>query len=281
DSLRDEETPGILLNQLHHLSVFLHRGAVPGHPAGVWSWAGESHPAPYTDLLLLWVLTDHFWCGCWLDLSTGKALEWLSNSDWEDDKCYNPSLKSWLTVSKDTSKNQMVLTMTSMDPADTATYYCAREAQRHNTGASCTRTWAGSQWGPHLCRTGKPPILYSTVLSETSNRRACYKVRRQADSALPLPMKTSPAPTLQLWRGAPAPGMPDVPIRVQCEAQLVESGGGLVQPGGCLRLSCAASGFTFSSNEMNWARQAPGKGLQWVSYISDGGSTYCADSVKG
>nr|6X07_B Chain B, VHH-SAN12 [Vicugna pacos] len=65
------------------------------------------------------------------------------------------------------------------------------------------------------------------------------------------------------------------------QVQLVETGGGLVQAGGSLRLSCATSGFNFRLRTMGWYRQAPGKERELVASITSGGSTDYADSVKG
>uniref|UniRef100_UPI00387FB20F Nanobody B7 n=1 Tax=Vicugna pacos TaxID=30538 RepID=UPI00387FB20F len=65
------------------------------------------------------------------------------------------------------------------------------------------------------------------------------------------------------------------------QVQLQESGGGLVQAGGSLRLSCAVSGIRVNVNAMYWYRQAPGKQRELVAIITTFGSTNYADSAKG
>ena len=68
----------------------------------------------------------------WIRQPSGKGLQWMATIYWDDDKCYNPSLKNRLTISKNTSNNQVFLKLANVDTSDTATYYCARRAHRHS-----------------------------------------------------------------------------------------------------------------------------------------------------
>nr|NDP08096.1 immunoglobulin mu heavy chain [Bos taurus] len=69
----------------------------------------------------------------WVRQAPGKALECLGCITSSGRTGYNPALKSRLSITKDNSKNQVSLSLSSVSAEDTATYYCAK-----SSGADCT-----------------------------------------------------------------------------------------------------------------------------------------------
>uniref|UniRef100_UPI002ED709FD Inosine binding IgG Fab, heavy chain n=1 Tax=Mus musculus TaxID=10090 RepID=UPI002ED709FD len=66
------------------------------------------------------------------------------------------------------------------------------------------------------------------------------------------------------------------------QIQLVQSGPELKKPGETVKISCKASGYTFTNFGMNWVKQAPGKGLKWMGWIKTyTGEPIYVDDFKG
>uniref|UniRef100_A0AC11D1X5 Uncharacterized protein n=1 Tax=Ovis aries TaxID=9940 RepID=A0AC11D1X5_SHEEP len=70
----------------------------------------------------------------WVRQAPGKAPEWVGGIDNDGDTGYNPALKSRLSITRDTSKSQVSLSLSSVTTEDTAVYYCARDTAR---GSQC------------------------------------------------------------------------------------------------------------------------------------------------
>nr|NDP11671.1 immunoglobulin mu heavy chain [Bos taurus] len=62
----------------------------------------------------------------WVRQAPGKTLEWVGGISSNGRTGYNPALKSRLSITKDNSKSQVSLSVSSVTPEDTATYYCAK-----------------------------------------------------------------------------------------------------------------------------------------------------------
>nr|NDP06899.1 immunoglobulin mu heavy chain [Bos taurus] len=68
----------------------------------------------------------------WVRQAPGKALECLAAVNAWGGKDYNPALKSRLSITKDNSKSQVSLSLSSVTTEDTATYYCTKTITGHN-----------------------------------------------------------------------------------------------------------------------------------------------------
>nr|NDP18696.1 immunoglobulin gamma heavy chain [Bos taurus] len=64
----------------------------------------------------------------WVRQAPGKAMECLGGISGDGSTGYNPALKPRLSISKDNSKSEVSLSVSSVTPEDTATYYCGKLA---------------------------------------------------------------------------------------------------------------------------------------------------------
>nr|NDP18201.1 immunoglobulin gamma heavy chain [Bos taurus] len=93
----------------------------------------------------------------WVRQAPGKALECLGGIRGSGITSYNPPLKSRLSITKDNSKSQVSLSLSSVTTEDTATYYCAKGG---GSGHGCSGSgdgYAFDAWGQGL------PVIVSSA----------------------------------------------------------------------------------------------------------------------
>nr|NDP13102.1 immunoglobulin mu heavy chain [Bos taurus] len=86
----------------------------------------------------------------WVRQAPGKALECLGGISGGGSTGYNSALKSRLSITKDNSKSQVSLSLSSVATEDTATYYCVK---LHDSGGGgwygCASNYVDA-WGQGL-----------------------------------------------------------------------------------------------------------------------------------
>ncbi|KAJ7313107.1 hypothetical protein JRQ81_004377 [Phrynocephalus forsythii] len=75
-------------------------------------------------------LTDNSYAVGWIRQLSGKSLEWIVHIWGGGTTRYNSALQNRITITKETSKSQVILQLSGLKPEDTAMYYCARRTAK-------------------------------------------------------------------------------------------------------------------------------------------------------
>uniref|UniRef100_A0A3B3YPP5 Ig-like domain-containing protein n=1 Tax=Poecilia mexicana TaxID=48701 RepID=A0A3B3YPP5_9TELE len=66
----------------------------------------------------------------WIRQPAGKALEWMGAIWYDGSNAYASNVQRRITITRDTSKNTVYLSLSTMKPEESAVYYCARDTLR-------------------------------------------------------------------------------------------------------------------------------------------------------
>nr|NDP07139.1 immunoglobulin mu heavy chain [Bos taurus] len=83
----------------------------------------------------------------WVRQAPGGALECLGSIGSRGTTGYDPALKSRLSITKDISKSQVSLSLSSVTTDDTATYYCAKPVGGYDYNPYGSSVWANCYGG--------------------------------------------------------------------------------------------------------------------------------------
>nr|NDP05239.1 immunoglobulin mu heavy chain [Bos taurus] len=98
----------------------------------------------------------------WVRQAPGKALEWVGCIDNDGDTCYNSALKSRLSITKDNSKSQVSLSVSSVTTEDSATYYCTTVHQKTQTIQTCPDGYSSDCGRTYKCGSSCDCCDYAT-----------------------------------------------------------------------------------------------------------------------
>ncbi|XP_013927707.1 PREDICTED: uncharacterized protein LOC106553680 [Thamnophis sirtalis] len=211
----------------------------------------------------------------WVRQKPGQGLEWLLYYFSSSSNYYSPTIQGRFTGSKDSSN--YYLQMNSLKPEDTAVYYCARDtsgglSQKVLTQSDPVLKKAGEAHRLTCAVTGFNIHSYGMDWLPITNRRT--------DSAHRSPQRNRRSSTMPSFLPVLL-ALAAFSSRGLSQIVLTQSDAALKKPGESHKLTCAVTGFNINSYYMDWIRQKPGQGLEWLVHYYDSGSKYYSPTIQG